>query len=222
MAPFLEIYDHLAKEWNLDNRKTRRILRRYTKQFEVERELLKTKELKLPPYFKDRRTDIEYIYDILNGWTMEDIICDVWLSEWLSHHDPNITIDHSGADKERNVEKYAASRVTTDPDFVFTSYGRKVELELQMSRKERTTFDMKINKVDRVARARGKFLWVIVPTGQFFICDPRKDLKGLPPFENPAWGGKKVYRLDMDRVKKIGLHDIANGFSEALIEKIYS
>lgn len=220
LAPFIDVYKNIPDEWLLDRRKVNRILRRYTNQFNDELKVLENNGFSITPYFRDRRSDSQYIYDIISGWAIEDIICDVWLHKHVTAHDPNIRVEHSGDDKQRNLEKYVASRMTTVPDFILTSYDKRIEIELQMSRSVRKAYDMKANKVNRVIDSGGKFLWIILPTSQYFVCDPKIHLNDVTPVKNFLWGGKEVYRLNLEKIEEIGLYNISDGIPEDIIDII--
>ena len=103
---FSKKYAQVASLWKIDNDLVFYIIRRYEKLYIQEIEKLKTEGMTLPKYFKDRRTDEEYIYDIMDGWLMEDIICDAWLRPRLLKINPKIDIKVMGTNRDRVIQKY--------------------------------------------------------------------------------------------------------------------
>jgi len=180
--------------------------------------LLKENKIKLPSFFKDRRTDEDYIYDLIDGWLMEDIICDAWLRERLMAIDKTITVVHMGTNRDRTLQKYNPRNITTEPDFLYkTTKGKEIKIELQMARKPRKEgYDMKDTKVKRALENGHIFLWVIVPNDKFFVVEPNKDLQGVVPMTNPLWGGKLVYRLALPKCKQLGMYDMSSEIPKVL------
>jgi len=202
---FLKKYSDLPDRWNIDKDIVFYILRRYEKLLISETEKLKSESMKLPKYFKDRRTDEEYIYDIIDGWAMEDIICDAWLRPRLLKINKDIEIKVMGTNRDRIIQKHTPSNITTNPDFIFSFKGKDVGIELQMARSElKNGYDMKDTKVQRAIKNGNYFLWVIIPNNEFFIIDPKKEMVNIKPQPNPLWGGKMVYHISQEFIKNIG------------------
>ena len=198
-------YSDLPDRWNIDKDIVFYILRRYEKLLISETEKLKSESMKLPKYFKDRRTDEEYIYDIIDGWAMEDIICDAWLRPRLLKINKDIEIKVMGTNRDRIIQKHTPSNITTNPDFIFSFKGKDVGIELQMARSElKNGYDMKDTKVQRAIKNGNYFLWVIIPNNEFFIIDPKKEMVNIKPQPNPLWGGKMVYHISQEFIKNIG------------------
>ncbi len=202
---FSKKYSGLPKRWNINSDIVFYILRRYEKLLNIEIEKLKSEEIKLPKYFKDRRTDEEYIYDIIDGWVMEDIICDAWLRPRLLKINSNLEIKVMGTNRDRVIQKYNANNITTNPDFIFTVDGKDIGIELQMARGVlKSGYDMKDTKVQRAIKNGSYFLWVIIPNDEFFIINPQKEMIGMPTQSNPLWGGKMVYHISNKFIEDIG------------------
>src|SRR3989344_2268216 len=202
---FLKKYSDLPDRWNIDKDIVFYILRRYEKLLISETEKLKSESMKLPKYFKDRRTDEEYIYDIIDGWVMEDIICDAWLRPRLLKINKDIEIKVMGTNRDRIIQKYNPSNITTNPDFIFSFKGKDMGIELQMARSElKNGYDMKDTKVQRAIKNGNCFLWVIIPNDEFFIIDPQKEMTNIKTQPNPLWGGKMVYHISQEFIKNIG------------------
>lgn len=202
---FIDKYERLSIDWNIDEQMVYYIIRRYEKLLLNEIEKLKSGNLKLPKYFKDIRTDDEYIYDIIDGWLIEDIICDAWFRNRILKSLPNAEIKIMGTNRDRIIQTYDSSKISTKPDFIFSNGLEDIRIELQMARKELPYgYDMKETKVQRAINENNLFLWIIIPSNSFFIIDPNKDLKGIIPKPNPYWGNKLVYHFDISLIKTFG------------------
>lgn len=204
-TPFSQKYSDLPQKWKIDEDIVFYILRRYEKLLTSELEKLKTEGMALPKFFKDHRTDEEYIYDIMDGWVMEDIICDAWLRPRMLQINRNIEIKVMGTNRDRIIQKYNPQNITTKPDFIFSLDGKDVGIELQMARRELSGgYDMKETKVKRAIESGHLFLWVIIPNNEYFIVAPSLEMKDKKPQPNPLWGGKMVYHIDQNFIKDIG------------------
>ncbi len=133
--PFTQKYADIATRWNIDSSIVVSILERYEVLLAQELEKLKTEKMSLPKFFRDKRTDEEYIYDIVDGWVMEDIISEAWLKSRLMKVNPNIVVQSTGTDSDRVIQKSNSKKITTLPDITFQLDDRDVHIELQMARK---------------------------------------------------------------------------------------
>ena len=213
---FSEKYNDLVARWNISGEILSYIIRRYEKLLIREQKSLKENAIKLTRFFRDRRTDEEYLYDLIDGWLMEDIICDAWLKPKLLQIKSDIEIKNMGTNRDRVIQKSDSSKISTKPDFVFEAKGQDIGIELQMARTELPKgYDMKETKVKRAIKDGNLFLWVIVPKDEYFIIDPRGEMSALKPEPNPLWGGKAVYHISQQFIEEIG------GYSK-MIDKIPS
>jgi len=198
-------YFNLWERWNIDSSIVFNILEKYDTLLSDEIKKLKNEWMKLPKYFKDRRTDEEYIYDIIDWWVIEDIICDVWLKQRLLKINDKIKVKLMGADNNRVIEKYKPNNITTEPDIVYSINNFDVWIELQMARKVLYSgYDMKEWKVKRAIKDDSYFLWIIIPNNEFFIIRPKDDMINMKTQSNPLWGGKIVYHITKDFINSIG------------------
>ena len=204
-ANFSDKYNQIPILWGIDKDLVFYIIRRYEKLYIQELENLKTEGMKLPKYFKDIRTDEEYIYDIIDGWLMEDIICDAWLRPRLIEINSNIEIKVMGTNRDRVIQKYNPYSITTNPDLIFTLNGSETKIELQMARRILNNgYDMKEAKVNRAIENGTYFLWILIPTNEYFIINTKKEIINITPAPNPLWGGKSVYHIDYNFINRIG------------------
>ena len=99
-------YSNIPDRWGVDGDIVYYILRRYEKLLDNEIKNLQKNSMRLPKFFRDRRSDEEYVYDIIDGWVMEDIICDAWLRPRLLKVANNIEIKAMGTNRDRVIQKY--------------------------------------------------------------------------------------------------------------------
>lgn len=198
--PFEEKYSELPERWAVDEHLVSEIISRYSQELMV---LLKEqKKFRLPGYFADRRSDEEYLYDLLDGWLIEDIVYVAWLEPRLKSIEPEVKVNYAGANHDRKVRFDAFGEITTEPDFVCKfPEGSEVKVELQMARKPRSSYDMKKSKIERATKAGNiVYLWVLLPTDEYFLLDPGIFV-GREATPNPSWGGKEVYSVYLSEVQ---------------------
>lgn len=219
---FQNKYSNLSQRWNINTDLVAAILLKYEKQLLVETEKLATQRMQLPKYFKDKRTDQEYLYDIIDGWVVEDIICEAWLKPLLIKRNSAIKINLNGSDSDRVVQKYNANKITTHPDIVFSVNGKDIGIELQMARRTLADgYDMKETKVQRSITNGNYFLWIIVPDNTFYIVHPQSEMKNLKAQPNPLWGNKMVYHISQKFINDIGGYvKINEGITEFYFSKL--
>jgi len=181
----------------------------------------KAKEYGLNPYFRDGRSPEKYFFDMLDGWAPEDITLlwvRKWLKVWMEQLDRGLTIDVRpfGRDKDRILQVTNDHDINTTPDYLVHFYEndklmRNQFIEYQYSSGVRSHYDMKEKKVLGALKDGTKFLWVVLPIAQFFICDPVVDLAGIDPTDHPIWTGKRTYSMPADRAK---LHPLKAGLGK--------
>jgi hypothetical protein len=167
-------------------------------------------------WIKDRRREEEFLSDLVKAWFMEDLFGE-WLRLHLSKEDPTIVIEGAGADKERKIVlgQIPIGKVTTEADFVVRSQGRSVKIELQYSTEKRKSYDIKDSKIKRaVEEGNVKIIFVIKPTNEYFILDPKWVSETRTPIPNPRWGGKPTYNVKSDEVT---YRRIADGISLSML-----
>jgi len=200
--PFGVKYRNFARRWGVDESEADSIIRRHTERFEEVCERLRRGErLQLPRYFRDARSDEEYMYDLVDGWIVEDLVL-LWLRAKVREINPSVAIERAGANRTRQFEFRRARRITTEPDFRYTDKdGVERRIELQMAREVLECFDMKESKVKRALReGRTVFLWVLIPSDEYFFVDPAV-FRDREPKPNPRWGGKLTYKMCLDEVR---------------------
>lgn len=219
--PFIQKYSSLSKHWNVNGETVSFFLNQYDERLKQENERLKTQPFTIDKYFWDRRNTSEYLYDLIDAWLIEDLIANLWLKQRLNERNKNISIQLNGTDRNRLVEKKVNEKISTQPDIMLDWDSGFQPVELQMARRElKEGYDMKETKVKHAISFGSVFLWIILPRAEFFIVNPLNNLKDIAPFENKAWGGKRVYRISHERIKQMGCHNMNEVFTDAVFRKL--
>jgi len=219
--PFNRKYSDLFRHWNLDDATVTGLLRQFDERLRKETDRLKTQPFAIDKYFWDRRTTSEYLYDLIDAWLIEELVANVWLKQRLKEMNVNISLELNGTDKNRLVEKNINENISTEPDLLLKWENRSQPVELQMARRElKNGYDMKETKVKHAQRLHSLFLWIVLPRSEFFIINPIHDLTGILPFENKAWGGKRVYRISQEKIKSLGYYKMSKIFTEDILTKL--
>ncbi len=218
-----DYYKKVPKKWGVkySKAKVQKIVTSYKEKLEEAlKELNELRETRsFSPYMRDRRTPEEYIRDIIEGWLVEDLILQVWLTERLKElfpkkEYPNFKIVSTGADANRKIRFTAKSirqNVTTEADFELEIQGKTKFIELQFSRKERGSYDMKEGKVKRAAKNNSLFLWYIQPSDTYFFVDPNWLMNNKEPKVNFLWGGKMTYEA---KIEELDPNSMNNSFDK--------
>ncbi len=218
---FIQKYSLLPKQWNVNAVTVSEYLKQYDKRLQKEIERLKTQPFTIDKYFWDRRNTSEYLYDLIDAWLIEDLIANVWLKQRLNELNKKVSIQLNGTDRNRLVEKKINENISTQPDIMLDWDTGFQPVELQMARKEmKEGYDMKETKVKHAISFGSVFLWIVLPSSEFFIVNPVSDLKDISPFENKAWGGKRVYRISQEKIKQIGSHNMNEMFTDDILGKL--
>jgi len=177
-------YRDVYERWKLPKTECYDIINKYATL--LIRELLKNEKegIKLPSYYKDLRTPHDYIYDIIDGWLIEDLVL-----LWLTTH--GVAAAKYGDDKNNVIIRHNSKKITNKQDIIINNIK---PLELQLSRNIRSIYHIKINKAKRLMEDDGILMYVIYPTDSYFLISS-KDFANLQPKANPCWGGKVAYEI---------------------------
>jgi len=155
------------------------------------RELKKHQQdpLELPPYFKDRRTVEEYITDIVEWRLVEDALCYIFM-----HIGLEVTMD--GTDQAREILR-KWSHIRSDQDMIVNGY----KVEIQMARKNLSSYDMKEYKIHNMIRDKSCIFWVLVETWEFFTIR-EENVTVMDKKVNAKRWGKIVYNISDTRLRE--------------------
>ncbi len=178
------------------------------------------------PHEQDRRKEEIYIYDVVEGWFLEEIVAR-WIDCQLRRHFPEVkfTVEFSGKDKGRQFVfvKERGDETSTDPDLTITLPQGRFYFELQTSRQgRRDIYDIKESKRNRLAKKEGVLLFALLPSEGTFFLIPSEHLPKLKVRVNNAWGGKLTAYVTAEQIEKYGwgYYNFSEGFPPSLVEKL--
>ena len=147
--PFYDKYLPYTEILGIPIVKIKTLLKRYT--ILLQEELLDTTPMKLSPHFRDNRTTEEYIYDLLDGRIMEELIC-LWFIE--NGH----TAYRAGSDADDKIQRSNPKRITTKADLVVD--GKALEIQISRAGK-RSSYDIKKSKGDRILKGLNTLMFIV-------------------------------------------------------------
>ena len=188
--------------WGLDRSVVQDIAIRFDSEFNRFRLIGFDKVLN---YHRDNRTDEEYLYDILYGWSIEELYI-ARLELYVKTLDPGARVLRNGTDWDRRI-KFRLKDIRSLQDIeIFWSNGSRKKIEIQSTRQGRRDgkgYDHKDNKIELAIKDNSIFLWINPIEGEVFIVtvsDIQK--RGVP---STAYGGKKTHKIydipDCDYIK---------------------
>lgn len=133
-----------------------------------------------------------------------------WLRKKIQERDKKVIVQKFGGD--RFIWFLRKGGITRDPDFIVKySSGETRYIEFQYAKEELKAYDFKISKIapkDRSSKKRlpkknTKILYLIKPTYEFALLDPKWIVKNSESTAAPAWGNAPVFRVSERKFKKI-------------------
>lgn len=175
---YREKYHDLPEKWSIDKAKTMELLDRYL--LKLVDELCSEEPFNINGYFKDYRTKDEYIYDLLEGMLIEELVC-LWFSE------QGCNAKRVGCDANGKIIRGGQRRITTEPDIVVDGNY----IEIQVSRKGiLNKYYIKKNKGDRILAGQNKLMFVV--DDKYFLIGA-KDIDKSTLRVAYVLGGKEAY-----------------------------
>lgn len=144
------------------------------------------------PFFRDRRSPVDYGVELAFGWIIEDVILYAIASE-------GIDIEMQGLDQAR--EYLESNNISSRSDYKINIASGTKSLELVTSWgdywQSTDTLDLRKTKYNNmVTKVEGTIvLGVEAPTQKGFVFDMADVKDAFVVRDNPAWGGKPAYSL---------------------------
>lgn len=177
---FYDKYKYLYKDWNLDENETLDIINDYS--FRLVDEICCDDEWSISSFFRDNRTNDEYIYDILDGQIIEEFVC-----SWFRRR--GYKAIRNGSDANGKLVRKQSSKITTKPDLLVD--GKCVEI--QMSRKGRLKhYHIKYTKGIKILNKLNTLMMIV--GNEYFIVDSELISK-CSVVNNKLWGGKECHQI---------------------------
>jgi hypothetical protein len=168
---FLTRFRDLEVRWNLDGTTLSGILLRANEQL-IE-EILDETPFDIGNYHRDGRSNHQYIYDLIEGRVLEDIMV-----MWFSAGGKKAV--RIGADANNKIQRTNAKRIKSTFDLEVD--GKVVEI--QFSNEPRTEFHIKEYK--RIKNSGDLIYFIIKPQDKYFVIS-KDDFNTLTPEYNNAW-----------------------------------
>ncbi|TET56938.1 MAG: hypothetical protein E3J52_11105 [Promethearchaeota archaeon] len=150
-------------------------------------EILDPTPFNISSYHRDSRSDHQYIYDLIDGRVIEDL-----LVAWFEAAGRKVY--RSGSDADNIIHRGSGKKITSNFDLTDEEFNK---IEVQMSKQSRKTYHVKENKGKRLMTKGGQIYFIILEDDTYFIVKP-EDLIGVPVKFNPAWR-KNCYWLEPNK-----------------------
>ena len=171
-------YKGINKRWGLPTRQTNQIIR--AAEGQLIDEILDDTPLRISNWFRDKRTDHEYYYDLIEGRIIEDLLV-LWFKT------KGFEAVRMGTDADNKIERSKGKKITTSPDLLVNN---KL-VEVQVSRQgRRHKYHIKDNKAKKVWSGESVLMFVV--DDDYLVVLPET----IDPADmeyNMLWGGKKCY-----------------------------
>lgn len=175
---YTDKYKDIHKDWGLDKRKVNKVLKRAMEQ--LVNELLDNTPWTLHKGYRDNRTDHEYLFDLLNGRVIEDLIV-LWFES------RGAKAERVGTDCDNVVVRDNKRRIKSSPDLLVD--GKRVEIQVSRGGK-RKFYNVKKRKGESILAGNNTLMFIV--DNEFFVVDA-KVLAGCEVKANGAWGNKECY-----------------------------
>jgi len=182
-------YYEIYRKWDLKEDRVKGIIEKYINRL-IE-ELISDEPWNLDRFFRDNRSNEEYLYDILEGQMIEEFVV-----EWF------IARGHSaqriGSDANGKIVRQGRAQITTNPDLLVD--GQKVEVQVSRQGK-RNKYHIKKGKGDKILKGLNKLMFIV--EDKYFMVDS-STIDKAPLIINRAWGGKETYEITNVNYLKLG------------------
>lgn len=198
--PFSEKFSHVAPQFQIDSDKLQKFLVGYEEKYH--KALQEIKEGTFTTNLMDHRSTAEYLYDLCEGWLMEDLIS--FQIKELSKGLFSVKLNGCEvSDKGRNVR---TAKISAKSDLVIKGPGRTQKLEIQFNNKLRKFYDIKETKIRQAQKEQSLIFVYSLPQGSGFLLDPLSPmhLQSGQLRSNPGWGGKMAYRFAQESINSLG------------------
>jgi hypothetical protein len=183
---YYEKYIDTHKNWGLSELEVKKILDNAFIQL-IE-ELIDDTPWTISKYYKDNRTNDDYVYDLIEGRVIEDLLV-------LWYQTNGNQAKRVGSDCDNRIVRSGKAKITTSADLEVN--GELVEVQVSRQGK-RNNYHIKKNKGNRILKGLNTLMFVV--DNDYFIVD--KELLIQCPIEkNYLWGGKETYVVDNSMIK---------------------
>lgn len=210
-------FKSLASSFNLNPQSLQKFLHEYELKY-----VKAVKELQNTNFgygLTDNRKVHEYLYDLCEGWIMEDLIC-LKLKQSLSQN--NISVRMNGCEITDKGRQILTTKISSRSDLVIKSPTRSQKLEIQFANKDRDSYDIKETKIKEAQKEQALIFIFSLPLEKGFIIDPLSpsQMQASKLISNQGWGGKLSYKFYKDDISHLGGFISLEQLSEKLKAKL--
>lgn len=159
---------------------------------------------------RDKRTTKEYLYDLFDGWLVEDLLT-FKLGQELKQIDKDYRLLLQGCEmglEGRNVF-FSSKMISSKSDLEIALRNKKIKIELQFANQDRQSYDIKETKMRQLRKEQAFILIYSLDKKQGFILDTQKDRNLGKMQPNPRWGGKMSFNFSKETISRhIGFEDL--------------
>jgi len=180
LETFYEKYKNIYKDWSIDKDEVKKILD--TSVLRLVNELLDETPWTLNRFFRDTRTNEEYLYDLIEGTLFEELLV-------LWYRTNGHTAKRIGSDADNKIIRSGKTKITTSADLEVD--GKLVEV--QVSRQGvRDKYHIKLSKGNRILKGLNTLIFIV--NNNYFIVG-KEEITKAPIIRNPCFGGKECYEI---------------------------
>lgn len=168
---------------------------------------------------RDNRTVSEYLYDLCEGWIMEDLIA--WKIQQLLSEKGNYQVKLNGCEVSQSGRKIITTKINSKSDLVVVG-NTEQKLEIQFANADRSSYDIKENKVKQAKKEKALIFVYSLPLSQGFLVDALSPvhMRVAQLISNPGWGGKQAYRFSKQDIPSLGGFISVQELVDKLIEEV--
>lgn len=215
--PFTKKFQSLSDVFKINPKSLNDFLKGYEQQYinsatEMQNE-------KFSYNLRDNRTVSEYLYDLCEGWIMEDLLA--WKIQQLLSLKGNYQVKMNGCEVTATGRKIITSKITSKSDLVIMG-NQEQKLEIQFANRDRDTYDIKETKIKEARREKALIFVYSLPLTKGFLIDPLSPSHmNVSQLEsNAGWGGKQAYKFHKRDIVHLGGFISLENLVEQLIVEI--
>lgn len=218
--PFYSKFIHLADEFNLNPQELTQMLLNYQDKYQNAVEHLSKQSNNFSKEIVDDRSLSEYMYDLCEGWIVEDILSYALNSELKKIGKYKLTLQGNEITNQGRKIFFTSKKVSSKADIEIQSENKSLKVELQFTNKERRSYDIKETKIRQAKKEKGLIVVYSLPIKKAFIIDTETDLQYGQALYNAEWGGKLSYNFKTENINKfLGFKNIKE-IARTIVDKM--
>lgn len=215
---FTSKFQSLSNTFEIQPKSLNEFLRGYEQQY-----IKAVKEMQNEKFafsLRDNRSVQEYMYDLCEGWIMEDLIS--WKLQQLLKEQGDYKVEMNGCEVTASGRQISTSKITSKSDLIISSKHKSLKLEIQFANNDRDFYNIKETKIKQACREKALIFVYSLPLAKGFLVDCLSPvhMKIARLESNPAWGGKQAYRFFKRDLGALGGFISLNELTQKVIEEV--